>query len=87
MSTHQMNTGHVVLVDDEEDVRRATSQKLELENFKVECFARADRALERIGRGFAGVLVSDIRMPQKDGLTLLQEVREIDPDLPIAHKH
>ena len=44
-----MSAGTVVLVDDEEDVRRATSQKLELENFKVECYARADRALERIG--------------------------------------
>ena len=78
-----MSAGKVVLVDDEEDVRRATSQKLELEDFKVECFARADRALERIGRGFDGVVVSDIRMPQKDGLTLLKELREIDPDLPV----
>lgn len=78
-----MTAGTVVLVDDEEDVRRATSQMLELEDFKVECFARADRAVERVGRGFAGVLVSDIRMPQKDGLSLLQEVREIDPDLPV----
>lgn len=78
-----MSAGSVILVDDEEDVRRATSQKLELEDFTVECFARADRALERIGRGFAGVLVSDIRMPQKDGLTLLREVREIDPELPV----
>lgn len=78
-----MSAGEVILVDDEKDVRRATSQKLELEDFKVECFARADRALERIGRGFAGVLVSDIKMPQKDGLTLLREVREIDPDLPV----
>lgn len=78
-----MSTGSVILVDDEEDVRLATSQKLELEDFKVECFARADRALERIGRGFEGVLVTDIRMPQKDGLSLLDDVREIDPDLPV----
>ena len=78
-----MSAGSVILVDDEEDVRRATRQQLELEDFKVECFARADRALERIGRGFAGVLVSDIKMPQKDGLELLQEVREIDPELPV----
>ena len=78
-----MTIGSVILVDDQEDVRRATGQKLELEDFKVECFARADRALERIGRGFDGVVVSDIRMPQKDGLTLLKELREIDPDLPV----
>ena len=78
-----MSAGSVILVDDEEDVRRATSQKLELEGFEAECFARADRAIERVGRGFEGVLISDIRMPHKDGLELLREVREIDPDLPV----
>jgi len=78
-----MSAGSVILVDDEEDVRLATRQKLELEDFTVECFARADRALERIGRGFEGVLVTDIRMPQKDGLSLLDDVREIDPELPV----
>ena len=78
-----MTIGSVILVDDQEDVRRATGQKLELEDFDVECFARADRALERIGHGFEGVLVSDIKMPNMDGLALLREVREIDPDLPV----
>ena len=78
-----MSAGEIILVDDEEDVRRATRQKLELEDFKVACYARADRALERIGLGFGGILVSDIKMPWKDGLTLLRETREIDPDLPV----
>ena len=78
-----MSQGTVLLVDDEEDLRRATRQKLELEDFEVHCFARADRALEHVGRDFRGVIISDIRMPQKDGLTFLQEVREIDSDLPV----
>ena len=78
-----MSLGTVILVDDEEDLRRATRQKLELEAFDVLCFARADRALEHINRDFEGVVVSDIRMPQKDGLALLREAMEIDPDLPV----
>ncbi len=76
-------TGAVILVDDEEAVRLSTAQSLELENFEVTSFARAERALERVRRGFDGVLVSDIRMPQMDGLALLAAVREIDPDLPV----
>ena len=78
-----MSAGSVILVDDEEDVRLAAGQSLELEGFDVTCFARAERALERIGRGFDGVLVSDIRMPKMDGMSLLAETREIDPDLPV----
>ncbi len=75
--------GQVILVDDEEAVRVSTGQSLELMDFEVIAFARAERALERVRRGFEGVLVSDIRMPQMDGLSLLQAVREIDPDLPV----
>lgn len=78
-----MTAGQVILVDDEEAVRVSTAQSLELVDFEVTSFARAERALERVRRGFEGVLVSDIRMPQMDGLALLAAVREIDPDLPV----
>lgn len=78
-----MTAGQVILVDDEEAVRVSTAQGLELVDFEVTSFARAERALECVRRGFEGVLVSDIRMPQMDGLALLAAVREIDPDLPV----
>lgn len=38
--------------------------------------ASAEHALELIGYSFDGVVVSDIRMPGMDGMTLLQKVRE-----------
>ncbi|MHA1528182.1 MAG: sigma-54-dependent transcriptional regulator [Alphaproteobacteria bacterium] len=78
-----MSSGRVILVDDEEDVRLATGQTLELEGYEVTTFARGDRALERIGRGFDGILISDIRMPVMDGLELLRAARERDPELPV----
>lgn len=78
-----MNVGSVILIDDEEDVRLAVGQSLELQGFDVTAFARAERALDLIGRGFAGVVVSDIRLPKFDGMELLSATREIDPDLPV----
>ena len=42
-----MRAGSVLLVDDEEDVRLAVGQSLELEGFDVTAFARAERALDR----------------------------------------
>ncbi|MEM8840998.1 MAG: sigma-54 dependent transcriptional regulator [Pseudomonadota bacterium] len=78
-----MSDAPVILVDDEEDVRLATQQALELEAFDVIPFARAERALERVGRAFPGVLISDIRMPKMDGLALMAAVHEVDPELPV----
>lgn len=78
-----MTGGSVILVDDEEHVRLSCRQSLELEGFEVTCFANPDRALERIGRGFDGILINDIKMPRKDGLQVLAEAHEIDPDLPV----
>jgi two-component system C4-dicarboxylate transport response regulator DctD len=49
----------------------------------VESFAGAESALARLDRNFPGVVVSDIRMPGMDGMTLLQRLRDMDPDLPV----
>lgn len=75
--------GAVLLIDDEEDVRLAVGQSLELHGFDVTAFARSERALDLIGRGFEGVVVSDIRIPRLDGIDLLAAAQEIDPDLPV----
>ncbi|MDJ0860213.1 MAG: sigma-54 dependent transcriptional regulator [Dinoroseobacter sp.] len=73
----------ILFVDDEEHLRLAASQALELESLRVEAFASAEKALSYIGRQFPGVLVSDIRMPGMDGLTLMRRALEIDPEFPV----
>lgn len=78
------NSGHCVLfVDDDEDVREAAQQTLELADIIVECHSEAGSALDRIRRGWPGVLVSDIRMPRMDGMELLSQVRKIEPEMPV----
>jgi len=73
----------VLLVDDEEELRRSARQALDLEGLKVEECASAEEALEFITPGFNGVVISDIRMPGMDGMTLMERIREIDPDIPV----
>ncbi|MEO3430922.1 sigma-54 dependent transcriptional regulator [Pelagibius sp. CAU 1746] len=74
----------VFLVDDEPDVREAYCQTLRLEGIDCRGFETGGQALERLGPGFAGIVVTDIRMPGLDGMALFQRVRDIDPDLPVV---
>ncbi|WKL40297.1 sigma 54-interacting transcriptional regulator (plasmid) [Sinorhizobium meliloti] len=78
-----MSESRILLVDDEEELRRSSAQALELAGFRVDTFASAEYALERIAFSFHGVVISDIRMPGMDGMTFLQRIREIDAELPV----
>lgn len=73
----------VRFVDDDAKLREANIDSLELEGLSARPFAGAEEALADISPGFAGVFVSDIRMPRVDGLELLARVRAIDPEIPV----
>lgn len=78
-----MNGQRILLIDDEEDMRRSSAQALELFGLEVTTFSSAEPVLELVGYGFDGVVVSDIRMPGMDGMTLLQRIREVDAEIPV----
>ncbi len=73
----------VHLVDDDDDLRHALAQGLELEGLEVTVHERADQVLDKLGRDDYGVVVSDIRMPGEDGMALLKRVLAIDPTYPV----
>ncbi|MDX8435953.1 sigma-54-dependent Fis family transcriptional regulator [Mesorhizobium sp. M4B.F.Ca.ET.215.01.1.1] len=73
----------VILIDDDADLLKATRQTLELAGFAVSAFSVAREALAGLDAGFAGVVVSDIRMPEIDGLQLFDHIVEVDPDIPV----
>jgi two-component system C4-dicarboxylate transport response regulator DctD len=78
-----MKPAFVLLVEDEDELRRSTAQSLDLSGFQVRDIASAERALDFINPGFTGVVVTDIRMPGMDGMTLMGRIREIDADIPV----
>jgi two-component system, NtrC family, C4-dicarboxylate transport response regulator DctD len=78
-----MNDAVVLLVDDEEELRLSTRQALELHGLEVRAFASAEDVLPHVGFGFGGVVISDIRMPGMDGMTLLHRIRELDHEIPV----
>lgn len=78
-----MNDAVVFLVDDEEELRHSTRQALELHGLQVRSFAAAEDVLPHVGFGFGGVVITDIRMPGMDGMTLLHRIRELDHEIPV----
>lgn len=77
-------TGETILfVDDEEHLRLAAEQALQLADLPVTCLAQAEKALARISRNFPGILVTDIRMPGMDGIQLMRRALEIDSEFPV----
>lgn len=73
----------VVLVEDDQALREATMQALDLEGALVRGFSDAGTALRSLTSEFPGVVVTDIRMPGMDGLEFFARLRAIDPDLPV----
>jgi two-component system C4-dicarboxylate transport response regulator DctD len=73
----------VLFVDDDEKLRQANAQTLELAGIDVRPLAGAEEALASIAADFEGIIVSDIRMPRMDGLQLFARIREVDPEIPV----
>ncbi|MGR3592869.1 MAG: sigma-54-dependent transcriptional regulator [Limimaricola soesokkakensis] len=76
-------TKRVLLVDDDREVREALGQTLELADLEPILAGSYVAAKDHITPGFDGVIVTDIRMPGRDGFHLLERAREVDPELPV----
>ena len=77
----------ILIVDDEAAVLDALTRILQLEGFEVQTASNADTALDFLaaaGGGPVDLMITDYRMPGRDGLVLAREVRQILPRLPIV---
>ncbi|GGC82097.1 sigma-54-dependent transcriptional regulator [Undibacterium terreum] len=72
-----------VLIEDEQAVRLATAQTLELAGFSVHACASAEQAQQWLHAAFAGIVVTDVRLPGLSGLDVLTQVVATDADLPV----
>ncbi|ACG74632.1 two component, sigma54 specific, transcriptional regulator, Fis family [Anaeromyxobacter sp. K] len=74
----------VLVVDDERNIQVTLSRALSMEGYAVETASGGREALEKIAALPVDVVVMDVRMPDLDGLAVLQRARETRPELPIV---
>ena len=76
-------TNRVLLVDDDREVREALGQSLMLAELRPQLCGSFIEAKDHIAQDFDGVVVTDIRMPGRDGFHLLSHAQSVDPELPV----
>jgi DNA-binding NtrC family response regulator len=72
-------TGRILVVDDEPFVCKALRKFLERKGFEVEVAHGCDEAVESYNTERPDMVLLDVRMPGKDGLETLRELRALDP--------
>jgi two-component system nitrogen regulation response regulator NtrX len=77
-------TAKVLIVDDDEDIRRSVGDVLCDEGYAVVHACDAGEALHMASRERPSLVLLDIAMPGRDGVRVLEELRDIWPDMPVV---
>ncbi len=78
-----MSVPHILIVDDEPGILDVCARALRRHGFEVTTASDANTARILLRSRTVDMLVTDVRMPGEDGISLLQTVRETENDLPL----
>jgi DNA-binding NtrC family response regulator len=73
----------ILIIDDEMAIRESLQTLLELENYRVDLAANADQGLASLATNTYDLVLLDISLPDRNGLDVLEEIRERDAALPV----
>src|SRR6185503_392775 len=73
--------GKILVVDDEAHVAGVLAEMLAVDGHRIDVAPNGALALDRLRQGSYDLVLSDIRMPELDGLGLYQEVRRLHPEM------
>ena len=71
------------MADDEASIRDLLAKALALDDYVVDVAEDGETALRLARAASYDLLITDVRMPRMDGLTLVREVRRNQPNLPV----
>lgn len=74
----------ILVVDDEKSIRNTLREILEYEKFKVDEAEHGKAGLQKLKDAKYDLMLCDIKMPQLDGMDLLELAVQINPDMPVV---
>jgi len=80
MKTSASTSGPIIVIDDDETMRRACQAALRRAGYEVETYADGASGLKRIEEIRPGVLIVDLKMPGVSGMEVIAQLKEMDVD-------
>ena len=74
---------HIFFLDDEPEVREAVRDTLQESDVDVECFESPTECLAQLRSNRCDLLITDLKMPEKNGIELLNDVKNLAPWVPV----
>jgi FixJ family two-component response regulator len=74
---------HIFFLDDEPEVREAVRDTLQDSDVDVECFESPTECLAQLRSNRCDLLITDLKMPEKNGIELLNDVKNLAPWVPV----
>ncbi|HKV23683.1 MAG TPA: HD domain-containing phosphohydrolase [Candidatus Acidoferrum sp.] len=78
-----MELEQILVVDDEEAIREVVSTMLESRGYRCTAVSNGRAAQEQVKRVTPDLVLSDMIMPEMDGIKLLDWIRQYDPEVPV----
>jgi DNA-binding response OmpR family regulator len=78
-----MNAAQVVIVEDEHPIRRGVADALRASGYEVAEAGDGDRGLTEAVRPGVALVLLDLLLPKRDGLSVLAELRRVRPTVPV----
>ena len=77
-------SGKILIVDDEQNMRIVLFEALSRNGYEVAVSENGRTALEMVKKNLPDVVIADIKMPEMDGIELLNRLKKQHPDLPVV---
>ncbi len=75
--------GKILVIDDDDNVRETICDTLLAAGYEVEQARDGDQGLRTFGEAHFDLIITDILMPQKEGIETILEIRNVNPEIKI----